>query len=315
MAVNIMRSMVDMDTIQIELTNACQNKCSNCTRFCGHRKPFFMDFEFFKTAVDSMIDYPKMVGFQGGEPLLHPDFEKMCEYARARIHPDQLGLWTTLPVGFEKYREVICETFGNIFINDHSRNDIFHHPVLVAIQEVIPDKHKMWHCVDHCWAQESWSASINPKGAFFCEIAASLAVLFDEEGGWPVEDDWWQRIPKDFTAQMEQFCPRCGFAAPLQRRSSTETIDDLSQGNFDRLKNTSPKIARGEYVIHDLSTTDNLKPVAAYKDFNYRNAIAHRYGMFLYINDRDFWTPVLLKDFDITSKKKSVIEILREKYA
>jgi hypothetical protein len=273
-----------------------------------------MDFEFFKTAVNSMIDYPKMVGFQGGEPLLHPDFEKMCEYARARIHPDKLGLWTTLPAGFEKHREVICDTFGNIFINDHSRDDIFHHPALVAIQEVIPDKNKMWHCVDHCWAQMSWSASINPKGAFFCEIAASLANLFDEGGGWSVEPGWWHRIPKDFTSQMEQFCPRCGFAAPLGRRSSNDIIDDISQGNFDRLKMMSPKIARGEYKIHDLSTTSEPEQLAAYKDFDYRNEIAHRYGMFLYVNKRDFWTPVLVEKFD-TAPRKSIMEMLKEKYA
>jgi len=40
-----MRSLVDMDTIQIEITNACPRlyKCSNCTRMGQHmKKPFFM---------------------------------------------------------------------------------------------------------------------------------------------------------------------------------------------------------------------------------------------------------------------------------
>jgi MoaA/NifB/PqqE/SkfB family radical SAM enzyme len=81
-----MRSIISMDTVQIEITNVCKNKCSNCSRFVGHHKnPYFMTFDDFKRAIDSMVDYPKMIGFQGGEPLLHPDFEKMCKYASSKI--------------------------------------------------------------------------------------------------------------------------------------------------------------------------------------------------------------------------------------
>ena len=74
-----MRSLVDMDTIQIEVTNACTHSCSNCTRFCGHHaKPYFMTLPMFKEAVDSFVGFPKMVGLIGGEPLLHPAFEERC---------------------------------------------------------------------------------------------------------------------------------------------------------------------------------------------------------------------------------------------
>ena len=45
-----MKSPKDMKIIQIDITNACINRCSNCTRFCGHHtRPFFMDFETFKS--------------------------------------------------------------------------------------------------------------------------------------------------------------------------------------------------------------------------------------------------------------------------
>ena len=43
-----MKSPKDMSKIQIDITNACGNMCSNCTRFCGHHvKTFFMDFDNF----------------------------------------------------------------------------------------------------------------------------------------------------------------------------------------------------------------------------------------------------------------------------
>ena len=62
-----MRSPAEMRTIQIELTNACPHLCSNCTRHCGHhRKPFFMDLETFRRAVDSLAGFSGIVGIMGG---------------------------------------------------------------------------------------------------------------------------------------------------------------------------------------------------------------------------------------------------------
>jgi organic radical activating enzyme len=299
-----MRSLLDMDTIQIEITNFCLNRCSNCTRFVGHVKPYLMDFDFFKRAIDSLIGYPKMIGFQGGEPLLHPQFKEMCEYAKSKIPKDQLGLWTTLPKNYEHYREIIVDTFEHIFLNDHTASNIYHHPCLVGIEEVYPDKNIMWSHIDHCWVQESWSASINPKGAFFCEMAAAFSMLFSDENSkaWLIEPGWWWRIPKDFKEQMEQWCPRCGMAAKLQTRSSIEGIDDISPKNIERLKTIklTQKLEWDLYKVHDLKTCENQNQMALYKNNSYRNKIAKRYGMFLISpNEKGFWTPYLFKEFKI----------------
>jgi len=42
-----------------------------------------------------------------------------------------------------------------------------------------------------------------------------------------------------------------------------------------------------------------IEPLAAYKDFNYRNRISNRYGIFLIINDQMFWEPYLKKNFEV----------------
>ena len=318
----LMRSMCDMDTIQIEVTNLCRNSCSNCTRFSGHRKPYMMTLDEFKTAVDSMVGYPKMTGMQGGEPLLHPDFEKMCEYLRGKIPYKQCGLWTTLPKGYEHYRDAICSTFKHIFINDHTRPDIYHHPPLVSVEEQIPDKDMMWYAIDHCWAQESWSASIYPTGAWFCEIAGSMSMLFKEEGkkGWPVEPGWWWRIPADFREQMDMFCSRCGFPAKIRRRASCEGIDDISEKNLKLLEPISGKVKRKQYELYSFDDKDMQlaeAPLARYKDTNYRNAIAKRYGMYVTVNDQRFWTPYLLKDWEKDKQSeclagKPLMDIIQE---
>lgn len=321
-----MKNMLDRDTTQIEITNACVLKCSNCTRFCGHfKEPFFLTFDQFKEAIDSMVGFPKMVGFQGGEPLIHPEFEKFCKYARSVFPKEKLGLWTTLPRGKEHYREIICETFHHIFINDHSKNDVMHQPVLVAVEELIPDKDEMWYAIEHCWAQEAWSASINPKGAYFCEIAASRAMLFGGSDGWKVEPGWWKRTVKDFREQIEEFCPGCGFACPSKRRASTEDVDDISPGIAEKLKGKSKFVDQGldsgRFVVHNLERTNWEKDpwdMQSYKDFEYRNSIAHRYGMFLYINESNFWTPCLSEEFDlkkIALQRKPLLEVYKERQA
>lgn len=311
-----MIKLTQMDTIQIEITNACIFDCANCTRFVKHVKPFMMSFEQFKTAVDSMEGYPNMVGIQGGEPLLHPQFEEFCEYIGSKFPKEKLGLWTTLPPGYEKYNKLIVDTFYHIFINDHTRPDIYHHPTLVAIKDVIKDEAEMWQKIDDCWAQKNWSASINPNGTFFCEMAASLSMLYPEEDSkaWPVEKGWWKRIPKDYTAQMEQWCPQCGMACNLKRRSSQDTIDDVSQHHVEKLKDKSSKIKKGKFLLHDdiEVKVEELQVMGAYKDTDYRNRIAGRYGMKVYVNEFGFWSPRLINDNE-TVNHESLLEVIRKR--
>ena len=97
-----MRPVRDMSIIQIDITNACYYSCSNCTRFVGHqKKPFFMDFNTFKKAVDSLCDYPGIVGIIGGEPTLHPQFGEFMQYYVEKItDKNRRKLWTSLGKGY-----------------------------------------------------------------------------------------------------------------------------------------------------------------------------------------------------------------------
>lgn len=298
----IVRPLLDMDTIQIEITNNCPVGCANCTRLVGHHaKPYFMDFETFKAAVDSMADYPKMTGMMGGEPLLHPDFERMCDYMHEKIPPERCGLWSCLPKGKEHYREAIVRTFGHVFLNDQTRDDIMHAPILVPSCDIGMDAALAWYLIDKCWVQNTWSASINPYGAFFCEVAAALAMATGQgDTAWKVEPGWWRRSPKDFVAQMEALCPMCGAAMPLRKRASTDRVDDVGETMLEILKDTSPKIKAGRYQLYDKAegVCVDQRPMATYKDLAYRDRIAERYGLFLVVNEKGFQTPYLKKNWE-----------------
>ena len=288
-----MRSIIEMDNCQIEITNACHLDCSNCTRLCGHhKKPYMMNMETFKKAVDSVVNYPKMVGIMGGEPLLHPKFKEFCEYALSKIPRERLALWSSFPAGKEHYAETIAETFGNILLNDHTRPDIYHAPILIGIEDLLVHREDIWPVVDKCWVQNSWSASINKYGAYFCEIAAAMAMLCkDPEHAWPVDSLWWKKAPIHFTAQAEKWCPQCGMAVPLTRRLSIDGKDDISPKWAAKLKGHSRKVDANKCVVHLSQVEQNPAPMASYKDNGYREAIAAKYGMHLTINERKYWEP------------------------
>jgi hypothetical protein len=333
-----------MVTVQIELCSACVLHCSNCTRFSGTKqKETFITEEQFKAAIDSLVEYSKLphacVGFMGGEPVLHPLFSTFCDYAVSKIDRMKLGLWSTFPSGakYKAYREVIARTFGNILLNDHSRDDILHAPVLMAAEDyfrkpcpdcegrghfvfsdmpdtkrecplcngkgTVTDDLSLFAATEHCWIQESWSASVNSKGAFFCEVAAALDDLFGGPGGWPVEPGWWKRVPKDFTSQMEWACRKCGAALPIERtHNSQDPRDDVSASNLERLKAIkSKKVGRGEFILHEQAKMDpalvgHTYPKQTYQEAQYRQNIAAKYDMYLTLNSRGYWEPRLMED-------------------
>ncbi len=247
-----MKSIFDMWLIQIEITNACILQCANCTRFVGHhRKPFFMRIEQVEKAIDSLEGYRGGVGIMGGEPTLHPEFEEICRLVQKKIPIKRRGLWTS-GYKWKEYKRLIYKTFGeNVFYNDHTGEGQKHQPLLIGIQEVLGDRKFAKELIDKCWIQERWSASITPKGGFFCEVAAAMDLLFEEQGGYSIVKGWWNRTPNQFQDQVERYCFKCSGALPLPSISNKD-CDYISPANFKTLqKLNSPKLQKEKYVIYE----------------------------------------------------------------
>lgn len=252
-----MRNISEMGIIQIDITNSCTNRCSNCTRFCGHYtkdRIYFMDKDYFIAALTSLKDFDGIVGIIGGEPTLHPQFEEFCKiFKELKPNKAKRGIWSNTGGNFNKYKDIIDDTFGFFNLNDHTRN-IMHTPILVASEDIVLDTNERTRLIESCWIQNCWSATINPKGAFFCEVAGMLSYLYDGIKGWDIIEnpDWWKLPLSEYDDQINWACNKCGGAIPLIPRRSTDEIDDISESSLTRLKNIkSPKIENGLYKIYD----------------------------------------------------------------
>jgi len=282
-----MKSPSEQKIIQIELTNACPHSCSNCTRFCGrHSKPFFAEEGQFRKAVDSMLGFHGMVGIMGGEPTIHPKFDSFVKYYADKIHTppfkpmrqavkdfaayrnkhlsdvllSKRGLWTSLGPGYRKHFELIQDVFPYQCINDHSHEG--RHQMLLGCRKDFGISDEEWIPLrDACWIQNMWSASITPKGAYFCEVAGALDILYNSPFGdvaWKVEKGWWERAPEEFGAQL-QFCELCSAPLRVPHTVASHKMDYVSKWHSDRLKSMGIRKRKAACVF----------PIGAYRKEDY----------------------------------------------
>lgn len=341
-----MRSPEEMKTIQIDITNACIHNCSNCTRMCGHHnKPYFMSWDTFKRAVDSLDGFQGIIGVMGGEPTLHPEFERFAQYLDSKyaqkkennyfIEPTKNfmrdrkleernltysydstqgvnqrikgpGLWSSLASNYNKYYEVIQDVFRYQCLNDHMISS-FHQPILVSRKDLgIPDEE--WYSLrDHCWMQNVWSASITPKGCFFCEVAGALDMLFDGPGGWPIEPGWWKRKPEEFGEQL-QWCELCGIALNTRSRDANEEIDDASVTLYKMLeKLQTPKFKRGQVDIY-MNKQEEQPRKFEYHDNNFNRLSRNNHAIY----PSKFWLMYISDEKDTYDDVRQFIEYYKD---
>jgi len=210
---------------QIDVTTKCAKSCLYCSRYSKHIRPdqrLDMPLDQLEKALDSLRNWPTIVGIIGGEPLLYSKFEEMCELVRSKFPKSKLGFFTSCGKNWDKYKETIDRTFGLHAINEHNEHQqkkCRHQRLTVAVKDVIKEQSYMNELIDDCWFARNWCPSINVKGAFFCEMAASQDFLLGGPGGWPVDgiEEWWKKDPKEYAEQKNTYCKNCGMCIPMER--------------------------------------------------------------------------------------------------
>lgn len=266
-----------------------------------------MEVDMVKQAIDSLDGFQGTISFIGGEPTLHPNFHEIAVYLGSKYNLENAntallrpqsdiisttqttlrqyatvfdkdgfpgvrisspGMFSAMGDKYLEHYEIIQDVFKFQGLNDHG-NPMYHDPLLVSRKELgIPDNE--WIALrDCCWIQNTWSASITPKGAFFCEVAGTLDLLFDGPGGWAVEPGWWKREVSDFADQIH-WCEICGAACETYTRDANERIDDVSPLLYEKLKEIgSKKIKRNQIHVMDIDATGKIKDESKASVFRY----------------------------------------------
>jgi len=90
----LVSSLGDPNVNQIEITNACNYRCPMCPQSTTMTRSIeYMDFSFYKKIFRKL--YPSNLPIYLhllGEPLMHPDLEKMIRYGKSRGH--EIGVFT-----------------------------------------------------------------------------------------------------------------------------------------------------------------------------------------------------------------------------
>ncbi|PIN72863.1 hypothetical protein COV22_02105, partial [Candidatus Woesearchaeota archaeon CG10_big_fil_rev_8_21_14_0_10_47_5] len=84
---NLRRPVPFPPYFQVEVTNFCNLRCPACPAAIKryHRKPRCLKLDVFKKFIDQAGDYLVYLSMWGiGEPLMHPDFCSMVEYAHKK---------------------------------------------------------------------------------------------------------------------------------------------------------------------------------------------------------------------------------------
>jgi hypothetical protein len=141
---------------------------------------------------------------------------------------------------------------------------------MIAMEECVPDEKTRADLVRNCWVQKLWSPAINPKGAFFCEMAAVFDLLFDGPGGYPVEPDWWKKTPEDFQDQVDRYCKMCSAPLPFPKVKNNSEIEYVSQGNASRLMeaNSPWALKRKLSIVSDQYSREDLIRVMRERGYN-----------------------------------------------
>jgi hypothetical protein len=248
-----MINIYDSWLIQIDVTNACIKKCAHCTRAVRYFKTYyFADLDHIEKSLQSLKGWKYGVGCMGGEPTLHPKFPEICGLFRKYFPKERCGLWTCGGRNYDKYRKIINNTFGIICYNEH-KTPSHHQPMLVASEEIIEDEKLRNELIDDCWLQKEWSPAITVKGAFFCEVAATIDLLYGGPGGYELEPLWWNKSVEQFKDQRDRYCKLCSISIPLQKLPDNIDYELISSGNFKRLNHSD--LQKQNFVVVDKSYT------------------------------------------------------------
>ena len=263
--------------LQIWVTRSCDKACFGCTQgshLAGRTPPITVDQ--FEEACASLKDYWGVVGMFGGNPAIHPEFERLCYIMALYIPFERRGLWCNKLFG---KGAIARKTFNpsvsnlNVHLDEEAyaefrrdwpeampfglNNDSRHSPPYVGMRDLGVSEEERWSLIANCDINQTWSAMIGVfRGGlrgWFCEVAGAQSILHQNDPtypdtGVPITQGWWKLGMDAFANQVHHHCHDCG--VPLRG------YGELAQGETGKEQVTAihkdvykPKVKGREVVV------------------------------------------------------------------
>lgn len=250
----------------INITNVCNLSCGGCNQLCGlypKEKNWFLTMDELSKSINALrsyvlenwtrADYPeenKFCGLYGGEPTLHPEFEKIidmlhsnedlpfCIYTNGRTFQKEMGM---VDLKLHTGREISEQTM-KLGMTRTSKFKVLHQfhtheknvayridfktkdmtrqfvPCLCAPCDWSEKKMSKMDYVNQakkvCYQWNNCESSVYKGKAYACHLAAAMDHMYnDGKNGWLIEDgkNPFRKTKEEIDKQLCNFCNRCGY--------------------------------------------------------------------------------------------------------
>ena len=194
-------------------------KCIACNRSCSQvPTKEKMDFSDIENFVSESIDLGKkweLINILGGEPTLHPDFEKIIKHISEKyiFHYSPNTLLQIVSNGFSVETRTILEKtkkYSNVFI-DHNSFKINNRIEYFSPFNDAPTDDENFKNADYskaCWVTSYCGIGLNKFGYYGCSICGGIDRIANENrcGIKHLKDI----SIKEFLEHFKKFCCLCG---------------------------------------------------------------------------------------------------------
>jgi organic radical activating enzyme len=247
------------------ITNICNLSCGGCNQLCGlfaKDKLWLLEVDKLRDHLENSVpryvrqnwlgdNFPpenKHIVIYGGEPTLHPEFDKIVDllyeypeypfliFTNGRTFPeleqyasDEINPWYKI-MNHALARDGYAQ-FADIFATAHTHHknvgyridfktprtkNVFA-PTLVSPADLDNNQdrdHYVRLARHHCYQWLHCEAAIYNGKAYACHIAAAMDHMYnDGDHGWQLDKNVnpFEKTEAEVDAQLEHFCYRCGY--------------------------------------------------------------------------------------------------------
>jgi len=242
----------NLNKIEIDITYKCNLKCIACNRSCSqaptNEQIEFADIERFIAESIELGKKWDLINILGGEPTLHPDFEKIIKYISERyiiLHSPKTHL-QIVSNGLTEYTRNLLEevkNYKNVSIDYGSfkKNNKIEYFSPFNDAPIDDDNFKNVDYSKACWVTNYCGIGLNKFGYYGCSVCGGIDRIVNEnrDGIKYLKDISIEKFQeqffkfcglcgnfKDYDVNEGNVIPRCE-KAPLKRDFVSKTWNDL----------------------------------------------------------------------------------------